>query len=174
MKNLSVIAGVIISFNALSFEIHKDVVVVSQPESAQAKRIMEGAEQPSTLAGLAVKEFFSCKNPNGCSADNTGSLVCTNLKNDALKAYCLRGESECREFGFARNRDKFGIPRWVEEFCRSNYSIPDKALEDYYRYGYTSKFKGNTYDSARKYGGDMASRKRWIIYYANGVLLKHY
>lgn len=109
------------------------------------------------------------------SAAGAGSANCYNIKNDALKAYCQRGESACSEFGYASNREKFGIPRWVEDFCRSNYSIGDKALDDYYRYGYTSQFKERkTYDSAQRHSSDQSLRKRWVINYANGYLMESY
>ena len=100
---------------------------------------------------------------------------CYKIKNDALKAYCERGESACSEFGFRSNKSKFNIPDWVEDFCRSNYTIREKNLEDYYRYGYTAQFKDSEiYKSANKYISDIGSRKRWVIYYSNGVLLKAY
>lgn len=109
------------------------------------------------------------------ASQGSGSNNCYNIKNDALKAYCLQGESACWEFGRSSNRDKFGIPRWVEDFCKSNYSIPDKALDDYYRSGYMSQFKDRkVYESAQKFNTDQSSRKRWVIHYANGYLLKSY
>lgn len=172
MRQFLFLFFVLFSLKAHCFEVYNETTSVSRNESDMATRLMESAPQPTHLIGRSVNKVLK---DVAEGMKNGDSSKCSDIKNDALQAYCQRGELACSEFGFAKNRDKFGIPRWVEDFCKSNNLIGDKALDDYYRYGYTQQFKDKkVYDSAKKYSNDQGLRKRWVINYANGYLLKSY
>jgi hypothetical protein len=155
-----------------AFEMLIEKTTLTATEIKEAESVRDGVTQPSHLVGRVAQKIASDM-AEGFRTMDLSSKQCYKIKNDALKAYCERGENACGEFGFSSNKSKFNIPGWVEDFCRSNYSIKDKNLDDYYRSGYTTQFKEDEiYRSATKYKNDMQSRKKWVIYYANSYILK--
>lgn len=160
--------------SSYGFDVYREVNVVDANESSVANKTMESAPQPSHLVGRVANKVATDL-AKGLKDMDISKAECYKIKNDALRNYCERGEGACSDFGFRSNKEKFSIPDWVEDFCRSGYSIKDKNLDDYYRYGYTSQFKDDkTNKSANKYKGDIKSRKQWVIYFANSFLLKGY
>lgn len=160
--------------NLNAFEVYSESYIVNGNESSLANKTMEAAPQPSHLLGRAANKVMTDL-AKGLKEIDMSKAGCYKIKNDALKNYCERGESACGDFGLRSNKEKFGIPDWVEDFCRSNYSIKDKNLDEYYRSGYTLQFADKkTTSSADKYKDDIKTRKQWVIYFANSVLLKGY
>jgi hypothetical protein len=165
-------------FGSSSSSSNSGVLKAESIDSSEAKNKIDSMSTPMTLIGALAD---SMKPPPGTYSSTGGSTPinanCYSIKNKALKAYCLNGESSCFDFGYYKR--EYGIPEWVEGFCKYNNSIPISLLDKYYRYGdvyssFEEQFGRKAYESAKKYQytSDQSMRKRWIIYYINGYMLK--
>lgn len=127
------------------------------------------------LQSQFIEEDQEARSRRSTSTATVGNPSCHSIKNEALQAYCLKGDSVCYKFGERLYREKYSIPIWVEEFCSTGYHshIKNKALEIYMDIGATYQFKDTKINAAAiKYSRNQSQRKKWVIFFANGVLLE--